>query len=157
MKLYRAFAGLALAAVAAAAVPVSAANVTADPQAIATVLKAQGAEATIGKDTKGDPKIDASFGENELFTVYFYGCTNNANCDNVQLYAGYTESSVDGSKLIEWNRTRRYGRAYIDETGDPAVEMDVSLREGGMSTELFVDNLETWHEVMNAFSDFIYE
>jgi hypothetical protein len=149
-------AALFLAAGMAAAQPAAAQNITANPQSIAAVLRADGLQVTVKTDKDGDPLLETSFGENQKFSVYFYNCTDHANCETVQFYAGYTDSKMDAVKLNDWNRTKRFGRAYIDSVGDPAVEMDIDLADGGMSRALFEDNYEFWKALMSEFPKFIY-
>ena len=154
---YRTLAAAAIfAAGVAVGAPAQAQNITADPNAVAAVLKGQGLTVEMTKDNDGDPLIRSSFGENQGFSVYFYGCTNHLHCTTMQFYAGFKESKADTTKINEWNRTKRFGRAYIDTDGQPAVEMDVDLDDGGMSKALFIDNLEFWQALMKAFPDFIY-
>jgi hypothetical protein len=42
----------------------------------------------------------------------------------------------------EWNRTKRYSRSYLDEEGDPFLELDLDLA-GGVLKERIVDFLST--------------
>ena len=62
-------------------------------------------------------------------------------------YAGWT---ADGpfplSAINEWNRVARFGRAYVDDQGDPVIELDLLLA-GGVTfqtikayIEVFVDS-----------------
>ncbi|MBO9712096.1 YbjN domain-containing protein [Sphingomonas sp.] len=149
------FAALIFSAGMIAAAPVQAQAITADPSAVAGFLRGQGATADVKTDKDGDPLIEASLGENQKFSVYFYNCTNHAKCQSVQFYAGYTDSKVDAAKLNDWNRTKRFGRAYIDGVGDPVVEMDVDM-QGGMPRPLFEDNYKFWLILMKQFPDFVY-
>jgi hypothetical protein len=151
-------AALFFAAGMAAVQPAAAQNVTAaDPQSVAAVLRAEGLQVEVKTDKDGDPLLVSSIGENQKFSVYFYNCTNHANCETVQFYAGYSETKMNTAKLNDWNRTKRFGRAYIDQVGDPVVEMDIDLAAGGMSRALFKDNFEFWKTLMSQFSKFIYE
>ena len=142
----------------AAVQPAAAQNVTAaNPQSVAAVLRADGLQVEVKTDKDGDPLLETSLGDNQKFSVYFYNCTNHANCETVQFYAGYTDSKMDAAKLNDWNRTKRFGRAYIDSVGDPAVEMDIDLAAGGMSRALFEDNYAFWKALMSEFPKFIYK
>ena len=51
--------------------------------------------------------------------------------------------------------SERFGRAYLDKESDPILEMDVDLDDGGLSPDLFVDNLEFWTSVMPKFEKHI--
>ena len=148
---------MGFAALAAAfSAPVLAANVTAqDPQSVVSALHAAGYQAKLSKDDSGDPMIESTSGGSK-FIIFFYNCTGNADCRTVQFYAGYTDHKADSAKMNAWNMNNRFGRGYIASEGQANVEMDVDLDDGGMSPQLFEDNVEYWATVMSAFEDFIY-
>jgi len=139
-----------------AAAPVDAQTIdAADPQTVAGFLKAEGLSVTVKKDTDGDPLIESSLGKNQGFSVFFYNCTEHQACKTLQFYAGFTDSKADAARLNDWNRTKRFGRAYIDKVGDPVVEMDITT-SGGMPRSLFADNFRLWKILMSEFPEFIY-
>jgi hypothetical protein len=139
-----------------AAAPVEAQSIdAADPQTVVAFLKGEGLTVTLKKDTDGDPLIESTLGKNQKFSVFFYNCTEHERCKTLQFYAGFTDSEADAAKLNDWNRTKRFGRAYIDKVGDPVVEMDVTT-SGGMPRPLFADNFRLWKILMNEFPAFIY-
>lgn len=141
-----------------AAAPALAQQVTAtDPQTVVQALSASGYQAQLTKDNSGDPMIRSS-SSGSGFLIYFYNCTSGAACATVQFHASYdttTESAPSLETINKWNREQRFGRAYLDAQGDPAIEMDVDLDDGGMSQELFIDNLEFWVVVMARFEETI--
>jgi len=145
---------LAISIAALGASPAFAQQVTAkDPQSVARALQAAGYQAELQKDSEGDPMI-LSASSGSKFGVFFYNCTNNANCATVQFHAGFdTDPSKAPSleRINAWNRSQRFGRAYLDNEGDPAIEMDIDLDDGGMSQALFIDNLEFWVSVLAQF------
>lgn len=137
--------------------PAHAQNVTAaNPESVASVIRGKGYTVEVSKDSDGDPLIKAE-GNGVNFIVLFYGCTNGKACQTISFYAGWTDSEANEQKLNEWNRDQRFGRAYIDKDGDPCIEMDVDLDDGGMSKILFEDNVEFWMTVMSQYSKFIFE
>jgi putative sensory transduction regulator len=143
---------------ASAAGPVAAQMVTAaDPASIAAALQAEGYAAKVEKGSDGDPVIRSqSSGSN--FSVLFYNCNNGKNCATVQFYAGYKVEAGKApsfEQINEWNKTNRFGRAYLDNSNDPVIEMDVDLDDGGMSRALFIDNLQFWTAVMARFEKHI--
>ena len=152
--------GMMLAAMAAATVMlpgaaraqlVSAAN----PESVAQVLRDRGYRAELTKDSEGDPLIKSG-AEGSNFLLLFFNCTGGKNCATVQFYAGFDrDGSFSLEKLNEWNRTKRFGRAYRDNEGDPVIEMDVDLDDGGMSKALFEDNIEFWTSLVSSFKQFI--
>lgn len=70
--------------------------------------------------------------------------------DDIQLYAVFTGGKVSMSRINDWNRTKRFSRAYLDKDGDPVLEADLDF-EGGVTNEsvarfvaLFVQSLESF-------------
>ena len=131
---------------------VSAQQVTAaNPQSVVAALQAGGYKATLEKDDSGDPRIkSAASGAN--FLVTFYCCTANRDCDTITFYAGWTGSKAKVQQINEWNREKRFSRAYIDKDGDPVIEFDVNLDDGGMSQALFIDNVQFWEAAIGGFT-----
>lgn len=137
--------------------PALAQNVTAsNPESVASVIRGKGFEVETTKDSGGDPMLRAE-GKGYKFTVLFYGCTSGRDCATLGLYAGWTGASADLGRINEWNRTNRFGRAYIDKENDPVIEMDIDLDDGGMSRPLFEDNIEFWMSVMANYSKYVFE
>lgn len=156
-RIRTAFAALAMIAGVTVALPAAAQMVRAqDPQTVLAAMKAGGySDATLGKDSEGDPKISAKIDGTNFF-VFFYNCTNHKACATVQLHAGYDLSKpIAFERINEWNRTQRFARAYVDKEGDPIIQMDIDLDDGGVSQLLFIDNLEFWATVVSGFEKHI--
>ncbi len=149
IKLALATIGLATATVAPAQM-VTAAN----PQSVVAALQAGGYKAQLDKDSTGDPRI-TSAATGSRFVINFYGCTNNVQCKTLTFYAGWTGTKATVGDMNEWNKTKRFSRGYIDKDGDPVMEFDLDLDDGGMSTALFQDNVEFWEASMGAFKKHI--
>lgn len=144
-------------ALSAFASPAVAANVVADSQQIAALLKDKGYKAEIKTDGAGDPYIrTASGGYN--FSIFFYGCDKGTQCKSVQFYAAFTPATKPTlQEMNEYAGQNRWGRVYLDKDGDPVIEMDVDLEQGGMSEALFVDNFQYFEAVANKFSEFAFK
>ena len=81
------------------------------------------------------------------FKVLFYN-----KKQALQLYAGFTGFDVTLGRINEWNRTKRFSKAYLDDDDDPCLESDFDL-EGGVSLnsisefiKTFGISVETFHE-----------
>lgn len=147
MKLSLAAAALALSISSAAA----AETVTAtDPQSIVAALQAGGYKAILSKDSSGDPRIESA-ASGAKFIVTFYGCTKNVACKTITFYAGWSGGKSTLEQINEWNKARRFSRAYKDKDGDPVIELDVDLDDGGMSQALFIDNVQFWESAIGGF------
>ncbi len=87
--------------------------------------------------------------------VQFYG--DDPEFESLQLYAGFTgDSSITEKRMNEWNSTHRFTRAYIDDEGDPVLEMDLNFTFGGISERQLEDSLALWELSVVAFRKFIY-
>lgn len=125
------------------------------PASVAAAMQSAGFRAEVTTDDTGDPMIRSSSG-GSAFAVFFYGCTKNTACTTVQFFAGYSEpGNASLSRLNEWNTTARFARAYLTDKGAARIEMDLDLDVGGMSRQLFLDNLSVWTVLMSKFEKHI--
>jgi hypothetical protein len=126
-----------------------------DPETLVRALQGSGYTAQLGIDKVGDPMITSGVG-GTTFQIFFYNCTNHTECATVTFHSGYDlRDPVALARINEWNRSKRFGRAYLDREDDPILEMDVDLDDGGVSTLLFIDNIEFWASVLGDFERFI--
>lgn len=63
----------------------------------------------------------------------------------LQAYFGLSGTSANVTTINDWNKSKRFGRAYIDGDGDPCVELDYDL-EGGVTD----DNIKVWFDTVTA-------
>ncbi|HYE29662.1 MAG TPA: YbjN domain-containing protein [Allosphingosinicella sp.] len=144
---------LAIAALAAAwALPAQAEMVRGqDPGSLVRALQQAGYAAKLGTDKVGDPMITSGV-SGTTFQIFFYNCTDHKECATVQFHSGYDLTTpVSLERINEWNRSQRFGRAFLDKENDPILEMDVDLDDGGISPALFIDNIEFWASVLGNF------
>jgi len=146
-----------LAALAALQAPPSAAkNVVADVDQLASVMKDAGYKVEI-KDMKGERFI-AVESSGYKYAIFPFGCDDaGKNCKSVQFFVAFDpKSSPTLEQMNGYAREYRWGRVYLDKDGDPAVEFDLDLEKGGMSAELFLDNVEYWEAIMVAYADWVF-
>ena len=125
-----------------------------EPDKVAEIAKGYGSS-SLEKDNTGDPKIRGRM-EGIGYSIYFYGCKNNENCDSIQFSAGWDfpkENKLPLTAINEWNRTKRFGKAYLDREDNPRIEMSVPL------AEVPVDHLEKyfswWGIALKGFKEHI--
>jgi hypothetical protein len=53
-------------------------------------------------------------------------------------------------QVNDWNRMRKYGKAYLDDDGDPTLDMDVDL-EGGITEARIKDSISTFKLLLESF------
>lgn len=145
-----ALAALAMAAPAVAK-PYPAGGVTA--QEVAATLKAKGLKPEITRDDSDDPLIKVRSDGVDWY-VYFYSCTKD-RCESVQFTAGFDlDRGITYSKANEWNYTKRFTRAALDDDMDPFLRYDIDL-EKGANSETVELALETWQLILPQFMEFI--
>ncbi|MBY6137426.1 YbjN domain-containing protein [Leisingera sp. XS_AS12] len=124
-------------------------------ESVAAFFRDEGATVEVTTDSVGDPNLKVEYYGND-FSVYYYGCDNNINCDAVQFFSGYqTDGSVRLAKINQWNSENRFVRGYVSEEGAARIEMDVLLAEDGMSPDDFALAVSIWTRAMQDFEEFI--
>ena len=90
-------------------------NLTADnPDALVEAVQNEGYRAQLGVDNTGDPRIESMVDGTRLW-IYFYGCTDNADCSSIQFSAGFDlTDGTNAAAMNAWNREMRFGQAHID-------------------------------------------
>ncbi|MBN1858152.1 YbjN domain-containing protein [Candidatus Bipolaricaulota bacterium] len=94
-----------------------------------------------GLDSRGEPiwvfthrGITAMILPHDRIEVGGYG--------SLLFYAAWsTDAPFEFSAINNWNRLARFGRAYVDDQGDPVIELDLLL-SGGVTLEtvkLYID------------------
>jgi hypothetical protein len=120
------------------------------PQAIANLMQQAGYRAVVTTDNIGDPKIESSAAGAD-FSIYFYGCENGQNCLSVQFSSGYDMPNGVSLQLInDWNATKRFSFAYLDNENDPFLNYDVNLY-AGVSEQNFLESLSLWDTILADF------
>lgn len=122
-----------------------------DVDAIKSVIEGFGS-ATVETDGEGDPKIVARM-SGTRYSVYFYGCNDqHEKCDSLLFTTAWAEPGITLEQINAWNADMRFGRAYLDEEGDPVVEMGVNL-EYGVTKRNFDDTVDYWSSVLKRFKE----
>ena len=60
----------------------------------------------------------------------------------MQFYVTFSDVDVTLATANEWNKTKRYSRTYLNEDGNPCLELDLDL-VGGVSKERILGFLTT--------------
>ena len=88
------------------------------------------------------------------YTVAFFDCTQNRDCQSVMFRAGFRASGQTAEQMADWNREQRFGKAYLDEAGNPVVEFNVNLA-GGVTRANLPDSVDRWQAVLAAFAEHV--
>ena len=70
---------------------------------------------------------------------------------NLLLWSYVQGGSLD--KVNQWNKEKRFSRAYLDGDGDANVEWDIDL-EGGVTVEAVREGIRTFQSVVQLFKEF---
>jgi hypothetical protein len=119
---------------------------------ILAIAKGYG-NATLGAQSNGDPKVSGRI-EGISYQVYFYNCTDNANCEDINFYAGFLDNKPDLETINSWNRDKRFGKAYLDSDLDAVIEWDVNL-ESGVTRENLDAAFGVWWLVLDQYTTYI--
>ena len=61
---------------------------------------------------------------------------------SIQFYASFTDGNATLKKVNEWNKSKKYSRSYLNDDGEPCLELDLDL-EGGVTEARILDFLTT--------------
>ena len=110
--------------------------------------------AELETDSTGDPMVSGTIGPTQ-YAVFFYGCTDGADCTTIQFMSSYVNpGAVDATAINSWNAEKRFGKAFLDDEGDPVIEMNVNLWSG-VSENNLNDTFDWWRVVIESFEEYI--
>lgn len=116
---------------------------------VAAALQKLGYKAEEQVDPEGDPMIVSGV-DGSPFRILFYRCTK-GRCASIQfLYGMDLERGVSLNAINEWNKKRRFARAYTDPENDPWADWDVDF-ERGATSEAIENAIERWVAIMPVF------
>jgi len=61
---------------------------------------------------------------------------------SIMFYISFINDGTTPKKINEWNRTKRFSRTYLDQEGNPHLELDLDL-DGGVTQARILDFLNT--------------
>lgn len=137
--------------VALAASPVVEALIDATmPEKIVEVAKGFGS-AELSKDQDGDPYISGRI-EGKKYQISFFGCSGSSKCHDIRFLTGWSKTKVGLEQTNEWNRTKRFGTAFLDKDGDPILTMTVNL-EHGVNRDNLDETFVYWGLAVKGFEN----
>lgn len=128
------------------------------PQKIVEIVQSRGWPAELVTSRDNDPYIQSEY--NGLkFLVLFMNCDSSHNkCKTLQYYLGFSDAKdTTLDQLNEWNKTKRFARAYRDDAGDPVLEMDLDVDFAGLPRENIGETLNTWATLMDSYHEFLFD
>lgn len=123
------------------------------PADVGAILRELGVTYQQTTDSTGDPKYTFELRGYKAALVS-YGCED-GRCQSLQMWAGFSMEEPPSLLAVnEWNRTKRFGRAYLDAENDPVLESDLDL-EGGVSAEAIGEWIRTFGLLLLQFTEHI--
>ncbi|WP_226782095.1 YbjN domain-containing protein [Oceaniglobus trochenteri] len=120
----------------------------ADPVAVRDAMLTEGYQAKLTTDNAGNPMITGRISRTDYW-VYFLDCQGGVNCKGVQFHSGYLlNRPIDAAEINDFNARFRYIRAWLNEEGNPRMQMDLLMRDDGMGPETFATYLDLWRQLI---------
>jgi hypothetical protein len=70
----------------------------------------------------------------------------------VQFHISFADGSATLKKVNHWNASKRFSRTYLDDDGDPHLELDLDLA-GGVTHDRILDYLRTCKVSLSTWCD----
>ena len=85
-----------------------------------------------------------------LITIISYDETTLGRYASLLFYAGWTtEDEISLTMINDWNSRSRFGRAYVDDSGDPVIELDLLLA-GGVTASTIQEYITVFAEAASS-------
>lgn len=121
---------------------------------VQALLQEWGYRAELGESNTGNPMIESAI-EGLNFSIFFYGCDDAGVCDSLQYSSWFgMENPPTLDTINEWNRTKRFGSAWMDNEQRPHFKMEVNV-DGGVTPDNLRDWLGWWGIGLSEFATFI--
>jgi hypothetical protein len=132
--------------------PLPSAGLSADD--VASWLQKEGYKAQVTTNSDGSKTVNSATGGTN-FNIDMYDCHNKATCTAIQFNVGFdTKGAWNATKMNEYNSSKRWVRAYVDDKDDPWLEQDVDLIPGG-TWENLDDQFGIWRQMLGDFEKYI--
>ena len=123
----------------------------ADPDALHEIALGYGT-AELGRDSSGDPMIQGRL-RGVKYAIFFFGCDGQgAECTDILFYAAWGGAQVPMDRINQWNKTKKFGKAYLDDDGDASIDMSLNL-EHGVTRKNLDDTFDWWRVAVEGFED----
>ncbi len=121
---------------------------------VAAVLQARGYQASIEKDSTGDPLVRSAV-DGTKFRVAFYGCDPGPRCSALEFIVGFDlTNGMEMARINKWNRDQRFGHAFLDDESDPYIQLDLNA-DNGFTSESLSGYVDTWASLVPHFKRYM--
>lgn len=109
--------------------------------------------ATIDTQADGNPKIAGRM-NGVPYSVFFLNCPSASTCADMNFYAGFLDAKLPIERINQWNRDKRFGKAYLDNDNDAVIEMDINI-EAGVARDNMAETFTIWRLLLDQFTEFV--
>ena len=121
----------------------------ADEGLIHQVLSEMELEYELFLDNNNDPTWTFTY-LGILITIISYDEVMPGRYGSLLFYTGWaTEVDISLAMINDWNSASRFGRAYIDDSGDPVIELDL-LIAGGVTADTIREYLTVFTQAASS-------
>lgn len=125
-----------------------------DPEVMSAILSSSDFTYEETRDSDGDLVMKVAPGDSgaEKVEIVFIGCRNDPTCEDVLLRATYAPDQGPILKFVnDWNLRNRWGRAFLNDSSEPVLEMDISAY-GGIGQDAVESMVSTFFKLVRAFA-----
>lgn len=125
-----------------------------DPEVMSDILSRSNFTYEESRDADGDLvlKVAPSDSGADKIEIVFIGCRKDPTCEDVLLRATYSPDRGAALKFVnDWNLRNRWGRAFINESKAPVLEMDISAY-GGIGQDAIESMVSTFFKLVRDFA-----
>ena len=121
----------------------------ADQTLIHQVLSGMELEYELTQDDNNDPTWTFTH-LGILITIISYDKVTAGRYESLLFYTGWaTDAVISLARINEWNSNSRFGRAYVDDSGDPVIELDL-LMMGGVTAATISDYITVFAQAASS-------
>lgn len=123
-----------------------------DADDVVAALASEGFPVDLREDAFGEPEIESAMGDTR-FDVLFFECDGDV-CDTITFSVAYVSDTVTMGEMNDWNISNLHGQAYLDDDGDPNLDLTI-LAAGGLTESNLRQIVRQWAVSLAAFEDHI--
>ena len=125
-----------------------------DPEVLGAILSDSDFAYEETRDSDGDLVLKVAPGDAGAHSIeiIFSGCRKDPTCEDVLLRATYSAAQSAPLKFFnDWNLRNRWARVYVNDSGTPILEMDISAY-GGIGQDAIEAMVSTFFKLVRDFS-----
>ncbi len=125
-----------------------------DPAVLTSLLSTAGFSYDEVRDKDGDRVLNIGTTETgaDKIEFIFIGCGNDRSCEDVLMRATFPQNpQIALNAINEWNQRNRWARAFLNESEQAVLEMDISAY-GGIERDALESMVDNFFKLLREFS-----